>query len=106
MNLIQLQGYSATAAGAAMLPLIIIMFLLSRWSGGLIDRIGARLPLVVGPVIAAAGFAFLAVPGVGGNYWTTFFPALFVLGLGLSLPLPPPTPTLSDAAQRRHPSIA
>ncbi|HEY3886155.1 MAG TPA: MFS transporter, partial [Vicinamibacterales bacterium] len=55
MDLIQVQHYTATAAGAALLPLPLIMFALSRWSGGLVARIGSRLPLTIGPVIAAAG---------------------------------------------------
>ena len=65
MNLILVQGYPATAAGAALLPMPIIMFALSRWSGGLVARIGSRLPLTVGPIVAAAGTALFARPHVG-----------------------------------------
>jgi EmrB/QacA subfamily drug resistance transporter len=103
LNFIQVQGYGATGAGASLLPFVVIMFSLSRWTGQLVDRVGARLPLVVGPSIAAAGFVLYAIPGVGDSYWTTFFPASCVLGFGMSIVVAPLTTTVMNALS---PSLA
>lgn len=99
LNLIQIQGLSATAAGAALLPFILIMFVLSRWAGGLVESHGARLPLVAGPLIASAGFALLALPGMDASYWTGFFPGIAVMGLGMTIAVAPLTTTVMNSVE-------
>jgi EmrB/QacA subfamily drug resistance transporter len=104
--LIQVEGYSATAAGAAFLPFPIIMFGLSRWSGGLVARTGPRLPLTVGPLIAAAGLALFARSGIGTSYWSTILPAVVVLGLGMAVTVAPLTTTVMGAVPSDHSGVA
>ncbi|MFL6009926.1 MAG: MFS transporter [Rubrobacteraceae bacterium] len=105
-NLIQVHGYSATAAGSAFLPFVLITFVLSRWAGGLVVRYGAKLPLVIGPTITAAGFVLFALPGTEGSYWTTFFPAVVVMGLGMALVIAPLTTTALTSVSGRHAGLA
>jgi EmrB/QacA subfamily drug resistance transporter len=106
MNLIQVQGYSATGAGAAVLPFILLMFLLSRWSGGLVARYGPKGPLIIGPLITALGFLLFAVPAVGNNYWKEFFPALIVLGFGMAVTVAPLTTVVMSSVDQEHAGTA
>ncbi len=109
MDLIGVEGYSATAAGAAALPIILLMSFLSRCAGGLVAKYGGRLPLVVGPLIAAEGFlifAYLpsyahetlpALTGGSASYWACYFPAFVVLGLGMTITVAPLTTVVMGA---------
>jgi EmrB/QacA subfamily drug resistance transporter len=100
LNLIQVQGYSATATGGAVLPLILLMFLLSRWSGGLVAHYGSRGPLILGPLIAALGFVLFAVRSVGDSYCRAFFPAVIVLGFGMVVTVAPLTTVVMNSVNQ------
>ncbi len=102
LDLIQVQGYSTTATGLAVVPMILLMFSLSRWSGGLVARYGARGPLIVGPIVVALGFVLFAVPGIGGSYWQMFFPAVMVLGFGMAVTVAPLTTVVMNSVDEER----
>lgn len=106
MDLIQIQHYTATQAGMAFLPFVAIMFGLSRWAGGLVARYGSRLPLTVGPLVAACSFALFAVAPQNGNYWAAFFPAVLVMGLGMAISVAPLTTTVMNAVPDSESGVA
>ena len=106
LNLMQVQGYSPTKAGAAILPMILLMFLLSHWSGGLVDRYGPRRPLIFGPIVAATGFALFALPSISQNYWLTFFPAAVVLGFGMTVTVAPLTTVVMNSIKQSRAGAA
>ena len=103
--LIQVEGFSAVLAGAAFLPFTAIMATLSRWGGGLLDRFGAKGPLIIGPAIAALGFALLAWPIGGGSYWAFLVP-ISILGFGMVITVAPLTATVMDAVPRHETGVA
>jgi EmrB/QacA subfamily drug resistance transporter len=105
-DLIQVQGYAPPAAGAALLPFVVLVSSLSPWAGGLVPRYGPRLPLVVGPLFSGAGFALLAFPSVGGSYISSFFPGIVVLGLGMGLTVAPLTTAVMASVEARHAGVA
>jgi EmrB/QacA subfamily drug resistance transporter len=104
--LINVHRYTPTAAGAALLPFVTIMVVASRWSGGLVARTGPRAPLLIGALLAGIGFLAYALPGAGGSYWTTFFPAATILGLGGALFVAPLTTTVMDSVSVLHSGVA
>jgi EmrB/QacA subfamily drug resistance transporter len=104
--LIKVHGYTATGAGASFLPFSVIMGAGSRWAGGLSDRVGARLPLIGGPLLTGCGFAWLALTGHDPNYWTSVFPGLVFVGTGMTFAIPPLTSTVFNSVPKAESGMA
>ena len=102
----QVSGYSAFEAGLALVPITVIMFFLSKRFGALADRIGPRMPMTVGPLIAAAGFALFLRMNGDSDYLTDVLPGVLLLGLGLAITVAPLTATALGAVAQSHAGIA
>jgi EmrB/QacA subfamily drug resistance transporter len=105
-DMIQVHRYTPTQAGLAMMPFIILIASLSRWAGGLVAKVGVRTMLVVGPTIAAIGYALFSLAGTDGPYWTTFFPGSVIVGLGMAVTVAPLTNAVMGAVDESHLGIA
>jgi len=103
--LIQVQGFSAVLAGAAFLPFTLVMAALSRWSGGLLDRFGAKWLLVIGPTIAALGFGLLALLIGGASYWAYLVP-ITIVAFGMVISVAPLTTTVINAVPAHQTGVA
>jgi EmrB/QacA subfamily drug resistance transporter len=100
LNLVQAQGYSQFESGLTLLPFIFLMIILSRYLGRLSDKYGARMFLIIGPIIAGLGLIMLAsIKQTHGatDYFSTFFPGIFVFGLGMAISVVPLTKTVMSS---------
>jgi EmrB/QacA subfamily drug resistance transporter len=100
--LIEAAGYSSTAAGAALLPLPLVISGVSPIVGGMAERVGSRLLLSLGPVVVASGFLLALRIGADADYWKDVIPAVVVLALGLSLAVAPLTTAVLSSVDARH----
>ncbi len=99
-------GFSPLAAGTAMLPTTLLLLLLSSRAGALSARIGPRLPMTAGPLVAAAGLLLTLRIGPDASYLTDVLPGVLVFGLGLALLVAPLTATVLAAAPAEHAGAA
>ena len=109
LNLVQAQGYSQSIAGFADMPFALLLAGLSPWAGKLADHYGPRLSLIVGPTLAGFGFLLLSLVGVTqgpADYWTTFFPGIFVFGLGMAITVAPLTTAVMGSAPLHYAGTA
>jgi EmrB/QacA subfamily drug resistance transporter len=100
--LIKTAGYSAAAAGAALLPLPLILTVMSPTAGALVGRIGTRLPLSIGPLVVAAGFLMALRMDSSSGYWTQVLPMILVIALGMSAAVAPLTTAVLTSVDQEH----
>jgi EmrB/QacA subfamily drug resistance transporter len=105
-TLIEAVGYSATAAGAALLPLPIVIALGSPPMGRLAARLGPRLPLTLGPVLVAGGFLLALRIGAESGYWISVLPAVLLLSAGMAVAVAPLTTAVLASVDKSHTGTA
>ncbi|MEU5965434.1 MFS transporter [Micromonospora parva] len=98
--------WSAFRTGIALLPMTLLLLVGSARAGALSARIGPRLPLAVGPVIAAVGLLLLRGVGPGASYWRDVLPGVLLFGIGLTLVVAPLTASVLAAVQDRFSGVA
>jgi EmrB/QacA subfamily drug resistance transporter len=109
LNLVQIQGYTKTEAGLAILPFVLMLTILSGWTGSLVDRIGPRLPLIVGPVLAGLGFFLVGFSGVTkgpSDYWIRYLPGILVFGIGMGFTVAPLSTSVMGSVGNNYSGIA
>ncbi len=106
LQLQKILGYSAVEAGAALIPLTVLLLLLSPTAGKLSQRWGPRGPMTIGPLVAAAGLALLVRVEVGGSYAGSVLPGVSVFGLGMAITVAPLTTAVLTAVPDGHSGIA
>jgi EmrB/QacA subfamily drug resistance transporter len=109
LNLIQIQGYTKTEAGFSFLPFAFLLTVMSRWSGGLADRRGPRLLLILGPSLAGCGFFWMAFSGLTSgpsSYWYAFLPGVALFGIGMGLTVAPLTASVMGSVPTDHSGTA
>ena len=106
-RLIQVHGYTPLEAGAASLPFGLAISFLSRWSGGMVDKVGGRTLLVVGSLVAAAGFALFARgDATDTRYWSDVFPAVFLMGVGFAILIAPLSTIVMNSVDAKNAGVA
>lgn len=109
LNMVQIQGYSPTVAGLTFLPFAVLLALLSRWAGGMADRIGSRPLLIVGTLITAGGLLEISSIGVTAgpsDFWASFFPGILLFGIGMGITVTPLTTTVMGALDSSYAGTA
>ena len=105
-ELIEAHHYTPAAAGAALLPFVLLMSLLSRWAGGFSERRGARTLLIAGPLLSAGGFVLLGLRSAGDSYVRSVLPGIILLGTGMGLTIAPLTAAVMGSVDTRHAGVA